>query len=165
MNNRTGELFLFSKMFRLLNPMEDYKPNYDEIRFRRCRFPGHKEALWFVSGVFYDRHGHSFFPFNLAFRSINGLRCTGLSQLAVHGRIDTEGRRLVLMAILDYLVSADKLQATERDQMFRRLCSHNLTGDLNEKYHALCQRAAKDLPYDMEQEINAARGHSQALAA
>ncbi|CAN7312756.1 hypothetical protein [Paraburkholderia terricola] len=155
------ELHLCAKLFRISNPLRDFKPEFEKMRFvqsaSRLESLAHKPIVLF-SGAYIIGQGLVTLPFALAFSLRNGLAHSSLPQVAFcDPRIASKLQ--AFLSILDYLESIGELPPGSRLAHQEKLLYRNdgsKKRGIVEDYPAFCDRAAKDLPYDISLALLAA---------
>lgn len=152
----TFESHLCAKLFRISNPLRNFSPDFSKIRFvrtfNRLHVPGKPLALF--AGCFIVGRGTVTLPFSMALSVRNGMPQSCLAQFSYFDtRIET--KITAFLSVLDFLEAIGDLPLGARVQHMERLLS-NCPGARKavvDDYPAFCERAAKDLPYDLSLEV------------
>lgn len=155
--NDVHELHLAAKLFRVSNPLPNFKPEFERIRFvksiARVDALKHKPLAMF-SGAFIIGATTAVVPFSLAVSLRNGIPSSGLSQFAFFDcRLDS--KLTAYLSVLDYLEAIGEFPPGSRAAHSERVLGKR-QGDrayVLRDYPAFCERAAKDLPYDLSLEV------------
>ncbi|MEX3812142.1 hypothetical protein AB3X96_18070 [Paraburkholderia sp. BR13439] len=150
------ESFLAAKLFRLSMPMQNFQPDFNRIwmvsSVNRSIPADQKSDIVMYSGCFMVGANTSLSPFSISFSLRNGLRKASLSQFAYHdGR--PEIRIRAFLSVLDFLESTGELPlGTVAEHKARISGPSRSRQEACDGYHDFCQRAAKDLPYELSLE-------------
>ncbi|RKT25472.1 hypothetical protein B0G69_1188 [Paraburkholderia sp. RAU2J] len=151
------ESFLAAKLFRIASPLKKFNPNFDEIRIvsNFNRRPGDPRCgLVMYSGCFVVGAETVVLPFSIAFSGRNGRSTSSLAQFSYFdARLDV--RILAFLSVLDFLEATGELPLGSLAAHTNRIVSKRpgCRKEICDSYPEFCERAAKDLPYDMSLEV------------
>jgi len=152
----TFESHLCAKLFRISNPLRNFSPDFSKIRFIRNfnRLPVKGKPLVLFAGCFIVGEGTVTLPFSMALSIRNGTPASSLAQFSYFdARI--ESRITAFLSVLDFLEATGDVPNGARVQHMERLLSNRpgARKAVVDDYPAFCERAAKDLPYDLSLEV------------
>uniref|UniRef100_E1T7E8 Uncharacterized protein n=1 Tax=Burkholderia sp. (strain CCGE1003) TaxID=640512 RepID=E1T7E8_BURSG len=153
----TFESFLAAKLFRISNPLKSFNPDFSKIRFvsNLNRMPGDpRHAVALFSGCFIIGTETVALPFSMAFSGRNRRPISSLAQFSYFDA-RLEVRILAYLSVLDFLEDIGELPDGSRAEHMRRILSKRpgARREVCDGYPAFCERAAKDLPYDLSLEL------------
>lgn len=168
MNKELATTFLFAKLARSINTIPNFKPNFDNVDLvsNVTKLDG---KLSMFSGAFRTPNGWMTFPFAMTFSTdTRGDQVSGLWQLALASSARRNERVWAFLSFIDYLIDIGLLPQRAREDHKERIDRGGLKPDVTyaiAKYDDFCERAAKDLPYDVSLEVLAHLKYGDMAAA
>lgn len=148
---------LLAKLNRTVNTIAEFQPDFDKVKLLSQVMHDEDGKLLMFSGSFKAQNGWLVFPFALTFSTgIRGNQVSGIRQHALAARTSHEERLWSLLSCIDYLVSIGLLPEGSVGEHVLRISKNGALPGVKEscaRYREFCQRAAKDLPYDLSLEI------------
>ncbi|WP_025599578.1 hypothetical protein [Burkholderia sp. WSM2230] len=153
----TYQAFLAAKLFRISNPLKHFEPDFEKIRFAAEVHRANGKVVLF-SGCFLIGADTVAMPFSIAFSGRDGQRLSSLAQFAFFDA-RPDARILAFLSVIDFLEETGELPLGSLRVHTARIIGKNpgRRKDLCDGYPKLCERSAKDLPYDTEQELKRAQ--------
>ena len=156
MDQTKASQFLFAKLFRTLRTIEGFKPDFESTRILPPIQRDSGRVVMF-SAAFILPSGRLILPFSMTFsRGSNGVPVSGMFQMAIAAKTGHKERVFAFLSVNDYLAAIGELPVHSVKEHIKRITK---SGELAErvaycdKYPTFCERAAKDLPYDLSLEI------------
>lgn len=154
MTKELATTLLFAKLCRAINTIPNFKPSFDNVQLV-SNVTNLDGKLAMVSGAFQMPNGWLTFPFAITFSTgVQGSQVSGLWQLAIAAKPQRDERVWAFLSIIDYLIDTGLLPPRSREDHKERISKGGtLTGvaEAIAEYEDFCERAAKDLPYDMSE--------------
>lgn len=152
MNKQIAETFLFAKLCRAINTIPNLKPCFDNVQFISS-VTNLDGKLAMLCGTFKLPNGWLVFQFAITFStSVQGDQVSGLWQLAIAAKPQRDERVWAFLSIIDYLIDIGLLPSRSRKYHEDRISKGGVLGGVAgsiAEYGDFCERAAKDLPYDL----------------
>lgn len=156
MNKELATTLLFAKLARSINTIPNFKPNFDNVNLV-SNVTNLDGKLAMFGGAFRTPNGWLVFPFTVTFSTgMQGDQVSGLWQLSLAAKPHRDGRVWAFLSVIDYLIDTGLLPKRARENHKERISKGgSLTGVVEAlaEYDDFCERAAKDLPYDMSLEV------------